>query len=273
MNVLEIESVDDPRLADYRNLSARPLGRVTGEPYFVVEGQLIVSRLLSSDYHVRSVVVQQGRDLDVIGTPDDDVPVFHLSRDQIRQLSGFDFHRGFLASATRRDYCDWDRFACDPVSLALLQTTDMQNLGSMLRSAAAFGIKQVLIDDQTVDPYARRTMRVSMGAALGMQFFKMSDPLQTLAMLADRGVTSLAATLAADSIPLDQFQRGCDPVVILMGNEANGLPPKIQRAATRRITIPMHHHEDADRQVDSLNVSVAAAIVMHELCKRSKGPV
>jgi tRNA G18 (ribose-2'-O)-methylase SpoU len=263
-----VESVDDPRLADFRELRNPPSGRVKNEECFVVEGQLVVGRLLASDFCVRSLIIQEGRQISTIGAVDPGTHVYRLSRDQICELTGYDFHRGFLASAARKPIGRLDEFQSDPISLAVVQGTDMQNLGGMLRSAAAFGIRQVLIDRQSVDPYARRTMRVSMGAALGMRFLSLENPAGNLLQLASRGVISLAATPAQDSIKICDVKTGDQPVVIVMGNEAQGLPRDVQEAATERVAIAMATAQSRGQFVDSLNVSVAAAILMHELSKR-----
>lgn len=277
MRLIRIDGAGDPRLSDFENLRHRPSGRVLDRDFFVVEGQLIVSRVLASDFQVRSVVVEEGRDINIIGDIDPQADVFVLTRDQIRALAGYDFHRGFLASVARKPLGSMTDFRPDPVSLALVQTTDMENMGSMMRTAAAFGIRQILLDQQSVDPYSRRAMRVSMGAALGMRFLTMEDPKRDLQVLTERGVISLAATLAVDSKPIDQIPSLVgpgQPLLLVMGNEANGLPAEVQAASTRRVIIPMDTaNPDAQRDavlVDSLNVSVAAAILMYELTRQPR---
>ena len=261
-------TLDDARLADFLELRNPPSSRARNEECFVVEGQLVVSRLLASDFDVRSLIIQEGRPIATIGAVAPGTPVYRLSREQIREVTGFDFHRGFLASAARKPIAELDAFQPDPISLAVVQATDMENLGGMLRSAAAFGIRQVLIDRQSVDPYSRRTMRVSMGAALGMRFLSLDNPAKDLRQLASRGVVSLAATPAQDSTEIRDLETGDHPVVIVMGNEAQGLPTDVLEAATERVAIAMANTSTCGQFVDSLNVSVAAAILMHELSKR-----
>ena len=270
VQTIPIDSVDDHRLSDFRDLKRRPTGRVLNSTHFVVEGQLITGRLIASDFDVRSVVVEQGRDLDALGEVAAGTPVYAVSRDQMRQLAGFDFHRGFLASAARKPLGGIDDFRPDPVSLALVHTTDMENLGSMVRSAAALGIRQILIDHRSVDPFSRRAMRVSMGAVLGMRWLVMNDPAGDLRSLADRGVVSLASTLAADSISIGEVSGDAQPTVLVMGNEAEGLPEEVQRAASERVTIPMPTAPACGPLVDSLNVSVAAAILLYELTRAER---
>lgn len=262
MPILELDSLDDPRLAAFRNLSKRSAGKRSTQDKFVVEGQLIVRRLIESDHVVDTVVVQRERPLEELGEISDEINVIRLSRAQIRELAGFDFHRGFLASAFRPAPLTIDHLDADPVSLAAIQITDMENLGSMIRSASAFGIRQILIDQTSVDPYSRRVLRVSMGAAFGMKWIDLSDVASEFRSLHERGVSTWAATLSPDSVPVEHQRLPDGPLVLVLGNEAKGLPTEVQQAASARVTIPMPVKEHA--AVDSLNVAVAAAILMHE---------
>lgn len=283
--VITIDSADDSRLADYAQLKARPSGRGESSDHFVVEGPLVIQRLLASRIPVRSILVSEGRDPALVrppsavdgsamGAPGDiapqDPPVYLVPREVIRGIAGFDFHRGFLASADRVPIAGIDAFRGDRLSLALMDISDMQNLGSILRSAAAFGIRQVLIDRRTVDPYSRRTVRVSMGASLRMDYRMIEDPVRDLGELAGRGTRVLAATLAADARPIEAWQWDDRPVVLMVGNEGYGLPVPLQQVATERVIIPMGGKSLGDDIVDSLNVSVATAILMYQLTGHAK---
>ncbi len=272
-SVVHVDSIDDPRLADFADIRNRPSGRATDDDFFVVEGAKIVQRLIDSRYHVRTVLIEegrlsQGRDSEWIDRLDPATNVFVLSAEQISDLAGFHFHRGYLASATRLAARPISEYRRDAVSLALVQISDMENMGSMIRSAAAFGIRQILIDRQSIDPYSRRVLRVSMGAALAMDFVSMPDPAEDLAALTAGGIRSFATSLARDSQPIGEVRLDDAPRLIVMGNERDGLPRKVQQAASDRITIPMARQAASGELIDSLNVSVAAATVMHELTPR-----
>lgn len=266
MATRRIGSLDDPRLAVFRNLQKRPTARCADEHHFVVEGKLVVQRLIASDHKVDTVIVQEGRPVDVLGKIPEDVSLFELTRDQIHEISGFDFHRGYLASAIRPAVVGIEQFLPDPVSLAAIQVTDMENLGSMLRSASAFGVRQILFDDATADLFSRRVLRVSMGAALRMRFLGLQSPAEEFSELMRRGIHSWAATLSDDSVAIRSQPVPEVPLVIIVGNEAKGLPRDVQRAASARVKIAMPSQQDA--AVDSLNVAVAASILMHEVCGR-----
>ncbi len=100
-----------------------------------------------------------------------------------------------------------------------------------------------------------------MGTVLKLNLYATRDVIGDLSWLKERHhVESIATTLADDSVCLEQTSRQ-SPVCILMGNEAHGLPIELQQAADHRVKI------DMSLGTDSLNVSVAAGIVMHYYCR------
>ncbi|MDM4017238.1 TrmH family RNA methyltransferase [Roseiconus lacunae] len=273
--VQRCENLDDPRLEDYRSLKLPPSGRYRGQKHFVVEGRKLCERLLLSDFPIRSMLVERGLDRSTMPAPRTPLTIFEMSREQLGELAGFDFHRGWLASAQRPADHGLDQFQPDAVSLALVGISDMENVGSMLRSAAAFGIRQIVLDRQSVDPFSRRAMRVSMGAAMTMRYYRLPEVVAGIRELQSRGTDCLAATLTDDSVSIDQYRtwykHGDRPCVLVMGNEGNGLPLAVQRNCRHRIRIAMRPTIVGAPLLDSLNVSVAAAILMHDLT-RTRSP-
>lgn len=277
-SVTRLDSPTDPRLAPYANLHAKasrvanaideatPTKLSLQAEYFVVEGRWCVDRLLQSDHHVESLLVQEGKDLgSITKSLSPETPVYTLPADRIRELVGFDFHRGMMACGIRPRPMDAER-SIKPIeraklALAVLGVTEHENLGSILRSASALGIQNVLIGAGTIDPYARRTIRVSMGTVFGLTLYRLDRPRDQLLSLRKAGIRTLVTTLATEATPLSEFQASREPAVLIVGNEAFGVAPEIQSLATDRVTIPMK------LGTDSLNVSVAAAICMYELSK------
>jgi tRNA G18 (ribose-2'-O)-methylase SpoU len=133
-------------------------------------------------------------------------------------------------------------------------------MGSILRTCAALGISDIFLGPECVDPFARRVLRVSMGNAFKLRFYEVSRPLELLRRFEDLGIESISACLSDDSEELSTFHRRGDSV-LLLGNEARGLPKEIQYRTNRRLEIGM------DLSTDSLNVSVAAGIILHNLCR------
>src|SRR6187455_1185899 len=94
-----VDSIDDPRLAHYRDLPRRNLTELSGR--FIVEGRLLVERLAASRYAVDSVVCDEHRLNLVPKGLAADTPIFVLPPHGVEQLIGFNFHRGILACGRR----------------------------------------------------------------------------------------------------------------------------------------------------------------------------
>jgi tRNA G18 (ribose-2'-O)-methylase SpoU len=291
MNLIEIADVADPRLDPYRDLKSEDVRR-RGE-LFIAEGRLVVQRLLQSRYQTVSVLAEAKRLDWVRDLVRPETPVLVVPPTLIREVSGFNFHRGLLACGRREPFLpaqtllppgDRDQngevdagegsgwrpgdFVPDPsrIALAAISLNDQENLGSLIRTSAAFGIETFVVNRQTVDPLCRRVLRVSMGTALRMRFIDLDD---TLGWLIDNerrgGWFTIATTLAKWAIPLSHVTRhpayASRPKLLLMGNEGDGLPADVVSACTAAAVIPMAVG------VDSLNVSVAGAIAIYELVR------
>ena len=283
--------VDDPadsRLDLYRDLKdpAGRIRRVADHSVFVVEGKLAVDRLLTSGYTVRSLLVDDYQvtaagDL-VAAAQARGAPVFVGSRAVVAGTVGFALHRGVVAVANRPSSVETGRLLADaagtpdpqeaPPLLAILEgLNDHENIGSLFRNAAAFGVAGVLLDPTCADPLYRRSIRVSVGHVLHMPFARLVPWPTGLHQVQAAGfvVAALAARPADDrGIPvvslaeLQARMSGTDHpvgVALLLGAEGPGLTDAALAASDVVVSIPM-----MDR-VDSLNVATAAAVAFHAL--------
>lgn len=264
-NVIPISGIEDPRLAPYRNLRNRNPA-VEGDT-FIAEGRLVVDRLIDSDYAIESLLLEAGKENEFVSRVDHNVPIYCLPPAEIKELVGFDFHRGVIASGRRKAPASAGALTFPDgavrVALAVIDVEDQENMGSIMRSAAALGIHQILLGPNTIDPFRRRVIRVSMANVLGLRFYRMSDPSTELAMLRSQAGFRMVASTLSDAIEPGHMQRDGRPIILMVGNEARGLDQELQRLADDRVRIPM------EAGCDSLNVAVAAAILMYELTRRS----
>jgi tRNA G18 (ribose-2'-O)-methylase SpoU len=258
MRLVEIGDADDPRLADFRNLTDADV-RPDRRGIVIAEGINVVARLARSAYPMRAVVGVADRVEALRPVLDPlDVPAYVVDKWTLSAVVGFRVTRGVLASADRPP----------PVSIAALLTgservavleglNDFENLGALFRNAAAFGVDAVLLDPRCADPLYRRSVRVSMGHVLQVPFATLPGAWpESLAAL--RGFTLLAMTPDPSATPLREVEVPRRWAVML-GAEGPGLSAAALAAADVRVRIPMAEG------VDSLNVATAAAVAFSHL--------
>jgi len=262
VTVVTIESSQDPRLEPFRDLRNRNLTRVSRR--FVAEGWTVVERLLHSDFETE-IVLCSPKYVQQVQAAWQGTGVIYLMEDELfPELVGFNFHRGALAYAKRQEYTSVEHMISAPdlipeASLwcGVVGVQDPENLGTILRTCSGLGITHVLIGPACCDPYSRRVLRTSMGNSLKLKLVGSENAEKDLRLLKEKGSFQiLASSLTEDSKSLSEVPWG-KRTLILFGNEGHGLPGGIQKASDIRLKI------DMSLGTDSLNVSVAAGIILH----------
>jgi tRNA G18 (ribose-2'-O)-methylase SpoU len=263
--VERIDDPADPRLADYRDLTDSALRRVL-EPaggLFIAEGELVVRRALDAGYRPRSFLMAERW---LAGLADsieaaeqaraEPVPVYLAPESVLTQVTGFDVHRGALASMHRRPLSEPKQVIDGADRIAVLEgMANPTNVGAVFRAAAGLGMDGVLLDPRCADPLYRRALKVSMGASLTLPYGRFDRWPAGLDIVREAGLTVLALTPDPGAQPLD----GLDPEVtrrcaVLLGTEGAGLTARSRAAADIEVRIPMANG------IDSLNVGSAAAV-------------
>ena len=233
--IISISDASDEQLDGYRNLPERTL---RGESIFLAEGDLLVTRLLQSRFRTRSILAVE-RFLSLIEVPiPDDVPVYVVSEETMRAVTGFGFYQGIMAlgerepipktatiidnpcfvngSRERNEVKRPDRTRDDPVTalcsvpgchvhcdldgawVILPNALKPDNLGLIFRSCAALGARGVILGEQCCDPFSRRALRVSMGGVLQVPIYKSDTLADDLVRLRDEAGFELCATVLDD---------------------------------------------------------------------------
>lgn len=260
---IEITDPLDSRLDAYRNLRI-------GDPRdgFIAEGSLVVQRLLQSEIPLRSVVLHRGQEHRYASQIPASTPAYVVEPKIGEQIAGYDFHRGVLAHGDCPSFLGCEELAHRQprLALALVGISDPENVGSLLRSAAALGVHDVLIGPRTITPYARRVIRVSMAAVFHHRFYRFDQPTAQILQLQSSGMQFAATTLAKDAVEISTLGRQLadQGTVLMVGNEAQGLDQVVQDVCRVRVTLSMHE------KTDSLNVGVAGGIFLYELTKHRR---
>ncbi|MBE6585977.1 MAG: RNA methyltransferase [Ruminococcaceae bacterium] len=144
--------------------------------------------------------------------------------------------------------------------LLLESVRDPLNVGAIIRSAAALGIKHLVISEDCADLYHPKTLRAAMGPLFSMPITRVDNLTVAVEKITASGRRVFAAALDDTAVKLGEFSFRFGDCVII-GNEGHGLSEGVIKACTRSIYIPMQ------AGTESLNAGVAAALLMWELCK------
>jgi len=241
-----------PLFMDLRFAGARSHPR--HGPCFVAEGRILVEDLLAwgraGKAQVVAVLAETGQAEAVRPLLPAGTELLSAGKAELEALAGFPFHRGLLAAAAVPAQPGPERLQACRRLLVLPAVADVQNLGQLLRTAAALGLDGALLGPGP-DPFSRRCVRVSMGAAWKLPLWRRDDVWAALE--AWPGEVTAAALGGS---PLREWRPGPRTALVL-GGEGPGLAPGELARCARAVSIPMAEG------VDSLNVAAAGAILMH----------
>ncbi|WP_439471501.1 TrmH family RNA methyltransferase [Brevundimonas sp.] len=262
-----IERPDDPRIAGFRDIRERDLTGRQG--LFVAEGEVVL-RVLTSRHALcrpRAVLLAENRHeglADALSDLDEDVPVYIAGRAVLDAIAGFPLHRGILALGEKPASRSLDaligEMGADATVILACGIGNHDNMGGIFRNAAAFGADAVLLDQRCCDPFYRKAIRVSVGAALRTPMATGLQPIPAIVSLKAAGFRVLAMTPSAN-LSLDQAPTG-GRVAIVLGPEGPGLDSGVI-ARCEPVGIRM------SGGFDSLNVAVAGAIALHHFARRA----
>ena len=275
-----ITSRDNRWLKEFR-LALR--GGLPTESGFVgVEGVRLVEEALRSACPIAAVLFSETgerhheRLAPLIDRPEIAIPILRTTDRLFEGVADTEHPQGVAALVKPRvasfdDLLRTPDSACSPLLVVLAGVQDPGNVGTILRTASAFGATGAVTaasgQSGTASPFSPKALRASAGAALHLPVLAgMSLPI-LLTQLHVANVRTLASCVheSADGgtpllAPWDVDW--CEPVALLVGNEGAGLPEEVERSADARIRIPM------SSGIESLNAAAAAAVLFYEAARQ-----
>ena len=253
-------------LDDYVGLTDVAL-RTSLEPaegIFIAEGEKVIRRAVAAGYPVRSLLLEE-KWLAALADLVDEVaaPVYLADPETLRAVTGYNVHRGALASMARLPMPDPRDLLRSARTVAVLEDlVDHTNVGAVFRSAAGLGVDAVLVTPRCADPLYRRSVKVSMGAVFSVPWSRLEAWPTDLSDVRREGLSVLALTPAPDATPLADLPPSVtERCALLIGAEGPGLTQAALDAAEHRVRIPM------SGGVDSLNAAAASAVAFYALAQ------
>jgi TrmH family RNA methyltransferase len=257
-------------------------GLPTESGFVGVEGVRLVEEALRSGCPIQAVLFSESgerhheRLAPFVGRPEIAFPVLRTTDRLFEGLADTEHPQGVAAlvqprTATLDDLLSAPASACAPLLVVLAGVQDPGNVGTILRTAAAFGATGAVTaasgQSGTASPFSPKALRASAGAALHLPILAGMSLAILLTQLRIANVRTLASSVRE---PRDGEQPllspwevdWCEPVALLVGNEGAGLPEEVERGADARVRIPMASG------IDSLNAAAAAAVLFYEAARQ-----
>jgi TrmH family RNA methyltransferase len=178
----------------------------------------------------------------------------------LASLSELETSPGMMALARRPLFEEDTLYGGTPLIAVAMGIQNPGNLGGLLRTAEAAGATGLYLTDGSADPLSWKALRGSMGSALRFPHVR-GRPRDVLRRLRERGVRTIAATTAPDAVAYHRTDL-FGAVAFLFGPEGSGLPDDVVAVADLQVRIPMQP------PVESLNVGVAAAVLLYEAARQ-----
>ena len=257
-----------------KQTQARRQTKPTDETEMVL-GRNPVVECLRADAPATALFVALGAEADerltesVTLAADRGIPILEVPRTDLDRMSSNGLHQGIALQVPPYEYAHPDdllglatRDTEPALIVALDNISDPRNLGAIVRSVAAFGAHGVLIPQRRSASVTAVAWRTSAGAAARVPVARATNLTRTLKEWSDAGLQVVGLDADGD-IPLDEFD-ACAPLVVVVGSEGKGLSRLVRQNCDAVISIPMAG------QMESLNASVAAGVVLAEISRQRR---
>ncbi len=243
------------------------------EGCFIAEGTKLTYEAIEAGLPIHSIFVDEEKKEKILPQLEavvscnncENIPIYILSGSAFEKISTEKSPQGVISVIKSLDFfynidiIYNEEFFLDEneKALALCSVRDPGNLGSVIRSAVAFGVDHIVLTSDCADIYNPKTVRSAMGSLFRTKVTTVKDFPSFITAAKENGRGVFAAELSDNARPLGEANLSSKDVVII-GNEGHGIPAEISGLCSGSVYIPI------SKKTESLNASVAAAIFMWE---------
>jgi len=257
--------ISNQKIKNLRRLHQKKYRRDLGQ--FLIEGLRLCEEAVASGATLHEVVICEEKKISdrmsrlLTTLSDRGIPVNRATQKQFKELTATETPQAILAVAEKTPIPPWpEAMKPGPVLLALDGISDPGNLGTILRSAAWFGVESILLCGDCAEVHNPKTVRSTMGALFHLRLFEDLDLHQVVKRAKEARFRVIATYPHDGRQAAGVFPTGRD--LLLIGNEAHGLSASLAPLIDLGITIASTGHGE------SLNAAVAAAIILYEFSRR-----
>lgn len=261
--ITHVTSAGNNTLKRLRSLTRKKYRR--SENLFLAEGLRICNEALEAGWIPQILLFEEGgADTPATArlieqTLAENGQVIETTAALLSSLSGKDNPQPVVA-AYRPRQTTLVNYAPRPITLVAERLRDPGNLGTLLRACDAAGAGALILVDECADPTSPETVRASMGAFFTVPTFQVSSN-ELLAFRDRSGVPLIGSAFQPDAVDYREADYS-GPVLLLLGNETEGLPEDLIQACDQLVAIPMLG------KASSLNVAMAGTILLYEALRK-----
>ena len=218
---------------------------------FIIEGITIIEEAIKENVNIECIVVSENFENKLAF---EKYNVIEVTENIFKELTELETSTGILAVVKKNNMQTKVDINANFI-LALDSIRDPGNLGTIIRTADAAGLIQVIISKGTCDPYSAKVIRSTMGSIFRVNIIEAENLAIMLDDLKKNGFKICVTTLEKSK---SLYETDLNKSIVVIGNEANGVSKEVQDIADENIKIPMLG------KAESLNASIAAGVVIYE---------
>jgi TrmH family RNA methyltransferase len=228
---------------------------------FIAEGDKLVRDLLSGNFQIHEIFATH-KWLDNNTLPSNNIIVNEINEDELSKISQLSTPNQVLAVAKyqKKEINYFEIF--NNLTLMLDEIKDPGNMGTIIRIADWFGISNIICSEDTVDTYNPKVVQSTMGSIARVNIYYTN--LAELLKKTPENTPVYGTLLTGENIYEQNLSKNG---IIIVGNESRGISDDLQQYITHKLLIPSYA-QNADNKAESLNASVATAIICAEFKRK-----
>ena len=233
---------------------------------FIIQGDKVVSEFINAGWNI-NLLVAQTRWTETL--PEHALQnieeIIDVEYNELKKISSHKTPHNVLAVVEKPEFLiNWNEIM-NSLTLVLETIQDPGNLGTIIRTAAWFGISNIICSQDSVDVFNPKVVQASMGAILRVKVFY-NNLFDFMKKISESNLPVYGASL--EGMPVYDCDLNANGI-ILLGNESAGISSSLEKYITQKIRIPCF--SDITEGIDSLNISIAAAILCSEFRRATRG--
>lgn len=247
--------------------------QVTGSNYAeLILGKNSIAEALKAGRPINKIMFAQGLNQAIVKelsllAKEQNIPYQFVERKKLDTLAESKNHQGIIALTGVKEYIEWEELLQiagqkgeDPLLVILDNLEDPHNMGAILRTADAVGAHGLIIPKHRAVPLTAGVARASAGAVEHVPVARVTNLATTLEQLKEKGIWIVGTEAGADRYYFNADLKG--PLAIVLGSEGKGMSRLVKEKCDFLVGIPMLG------RVNSLNVSVAGALLLYEVIRQ-----